>query len=300
MNLEQVMRAGLYKITGGCKYEWECFGPSAYMIDFSTDYGGTVCNNATVTFSRATQEIFLVEIYATMDEDKELDIAFRWINPDYEKVYLDTIVAAGMEPDEAYDDVKFTSKESEDEILEILAKAMNNEDVSSYVDSTLIELDLTRDEIFDLMMKAHERDITLNQLLNEVLEDAVERAKDVIAEHEEKTKDKEQSPKILGHFVSRGKIFEHSFNPADGSTILKDDHGEIIFKVVGANNKLYQYNTSTGLYRHIGNFSNDGEGKPWFLYVLKDQSKVYSTMTEQLAAQRYIFERHLLRTNHKL
>ena len=36
-----------------------------------------------------------------------------------------------------------------------------------------IELDLDKDELFQLMQLAHNRDITLNQLINEILEAAV-------------------------------------------------------------------------------------------------------------------------------
>ncbi len=51
---------------------------------------------------------------------------------------------------------------------------MNDEKLDG---KSTIELDLEREELFDLMMQAHERDITLNQFIENILRDLVDKIK---------------------------------------------------------------------------------------------------------------------------
>ena len=51
---------------------------------------------------------------------------------------------------------------------------MNDEKLDG---KSTIELDLEKEEIFNLMMQAHERDITLNQFIENILRDLVDKIK---------------------------------------------------------------------------------------------------------------------------
>ena len=51
---------------------------------------------------------------------------------------------------------------------------MNDEKLDG---KSTIELDFHKDELFDLMMQAHERDITLNQFIESILRDLVDKIK---------------------------------------------------------------------------------------------------------------------------
>ncbi len=51
---------------------------------------------------------------------------------------------------------------------------MNDEKLDG---KSTIELDLEKEELFDLMMQAHERDITLNQFIENILRDLVDKIK---------------------------------------------------------------------------------------------------------------------------
>ena len=51
---------------------------------------------------------------------------------------------------------------------------MNDEKLDG---KSTIELDFHKDELFDLMMQAHERDITLNQFIENILRDLVDKIK---------------------------------------------------------------------------------------------------------------------------
>ena len=51
---------------------------------------------------------------------------------------------------------------------------MNDEKLDG---KSTIELDFNKDELIDLMMHAHERDITLNQFIENILRDLVDKIK---------------------------------------------------------------------------------------------------------------------------
>lgn len=51
---------------------------------------------------------------------------------------------------------------------------MNDEKLDG---KSTIELDLEKEELFDLMMQAHDQDITLNQFIENILRDLVDKIK---------------------------------------------------------------------------------------------------------------------------
>ena len=51
---------------------------------------------------------------------------------------------------------------------------MNDEKLDG---KSTIELDFNKNELFDLMVQAHERDITLNQFIENILRDLVDKIK---------------------------------------------------------------------------------------------------------------------------
>ena len=51
---------------------------------------------------------------------------------------------------------------------------MNDEKLDG---KSTIELDFEKEELFDLMMQAHDRDITLNQFIENILRDLVDKIK---------------------------------------------------------------------------------------------------------------------------
>lgn len=51
---------------------------------------------------------------------------------------------------------------------------MNDEKLDG---KSTIELDFNKNELFDLMMQAHDRDITLNQFIENILRDLVDKIK---------------------------------------------------------------------------------------------------------------------------
>lgn len=93
---------------------------------------------------------------------------------------------------QAWDDVDFVELESDDDFIQ---KGLAIKAGEEYDTRVSVPLDLPDDMLFDLMKQAHERDITLNQLMEEVLLNAIERIKedhDVDVDLNEKSKSKKK------------------------------------------------------------------------------------------------------------
>ena len=79
-----------------------------------------------------------------------------------------------VDPNVAWDDVKWVDLETEEDFIEKATAMFKGEKFDTRIQ---VPLDLDNDTMLKLTMEAHKRDITLNQMVEEVL-------RNVIAEHE--------------------------------------------------------------------------------------------------------------------
>ena len=75
-----------------------------------------------------------------------------------------------VDPDQAWDDVKWIDLETEEDFLQKASAIFNGLDFDTRI---IVPIDLPSDELFKLMQLAHERDITLNQMVTEMLEEVI-------------------------------------------------------------------------------------------------------------------------------
>lgn len=159
ISIEQFMDCIQYKITGGYDYLWKCFGEDCYCIE-SEDTKHDQYSTSMV-FSRVTHTVFAMEVW-----DYGRKIVYEWINPEYKQAYK-------RECREK--DVYFKKEDGEDKKVyvelatDIISKTKSIVSGESYDDRVVVPLVLPDDELFRLMIYAHERDITLNQSVEEIL-----------------------------------------------------------------------------------------------------------------------------------
>ena len=169
MQLKDFMETVNYRVTEGSEFVWDCFGPNAYRLDSwsgafnNTTEGYTV----SVTFDTQTQVVYQMEAW-----DYENSRAYRWTPPEWKLSHDKEAKKRGFDPDDAWDEVKFVNLDVEADFLEKARAIVAGEPYDTRVK---IELDLDDSEIYGLMKIAHERDITFNRLVEEVLEEAVAR-----------------------------------------------------------------------------------------------------------------------------
>lgn len=159
-----------YKITGGSPYGWNCFGPNASYIDSnSMEYNGTEDYGFSIVFDTKTQRVYSAEVH-----DYRNHRSYRMIDPEFRAAYnAESIEIMGeLEKDIAYDDIKFIDLEIDQDFVKKTRAILTG---SEYDTRVSMPIDLSDEEIFRLMRIAHDRDITLNKLVEEILTEQINR-----------------------------------------------------------------------------------------------------------------------------
>jgi len=163
MTIKDFLEVINYRITEGSEYCWRCYGDNAHTLDYWS--GVSDGESASIIFDTETQLV-----YETTVSDYSSENSYRWIHPDYVEANKLECKQRGLTFGEAYDNVNFIDLEVEEDFLEKARAIVNNEEYDTRV---LIPLELSDSEIFTLMKLAHERDITLNQFIVELLEEVI-------------------------------------------------------------------------------------------------------------------------------
>ena len=169
MHISKVNEALDHRITGGSEYQWSCYGSDVRFMDYESDYA-----HVSVVFDTITQSVY----EATVNSKDESIRPYRWLNPDTKQEYLDECKEKDIDPNEAWDSVKWVDLETEEDFLDKACAIFNGD---AFDERVQVPLDLDRDEMFQLMQMAHERDITLNKLVEEILQKVIDNHRDVNA-----------------------------------------------------------------------------------------------------------------------
>lgn len=169
--LKEFMETVDYRITEGSEYGWQCFGPNAYQLD-SWIWWNQVGHSFSVIFDTKTQSVYQVEAH-----DFKNNRAYRMINPEFRDAYNDEADSRGVDRNTAWDDVAFVDLDSTDDFIQ---KALAIKAGEVYDTRVNVPLDLEDKLLFELMKLAHEGDITLNRLVEQILRDAIDGDDDVI------------------------------------------------------------------------------------------------------------------------
>ena len=168
ISLKQFMETVGYRITEGGEYGWQCYGPNAYHLDSwnGEQDGHSFC----IVFDTKTQEVYEVQAH-----DYANNRAYRLINPDYVKANKKEAKRRGVSRREAWDDVDYVDLETDADWLSKAQAIASGQEYDSRVD---VPMDLEDDLVFEMMKQAHDRDITLNQYVELILKQAMNKPQD--------------------------------------------------------------------------------------------------------------------------
>lgn len=161
MYLKKVIDTFEYHIVGGSEYQWNCYGQNVRYLDFESEHA-----HASALFDTVTKEIYEVIVTSKNDSIKP----YRYLNPQTKQAYFDESRKRKIDPFIAWDTVKFVDCETEEDFCEKANSIFNGLEFDDRVE---VPLELTDDEIFQLMKMAHARDMTLNQLVESILTEVV-------------------------------------------------------------------------------------------------------------------------------
>ena len=169
LTVKEFMELVDYRITEGSEYCWSCFGSDAYSLgSWNGDHNGFSFN---IVFDTQTQTVYTVEVC-----DYARDRAYRMINPDYKQAHDDEARDRGIDAKQAWDTVNYVDLEVDDDFIQKGLAIRDGVDYDTRVD---VPLNLPDDVLFTLMKRAHEQDITLNELVEQVLWEAIRNEKSV-------------------------------------------------------------------------------------------------------------------------
>lgn len=163
LTLKEWMEVADYRISEGSDYQWQSYGPNAYiMTSWNGEHDGY---SFSIYFDTKTQVVYEVQAH-----DYKNERAYRIINLDFKETNRLEALNRKVDNDEAWDDVSYIDLEEDDDFISKCLAIKAGEDYDTRVS---VPLDLEDDILFDLMKLAHSQDITLNELVESILEDAI-------------------------------------------------------------------------------------------------------------------------------
>ena len=171
ITLKEWMEIVDYKITEGSDFGWQCYGKDVHMLDsWNGEQDG---HSFTVIFDTKTQTVYEVQAH-----DYVHNRAYRMINPDFQKKAKKEARKRDVNKNMAWDDVDYVDLEVADDFIQKCLAIRAGEDYDTRVS---VPLELDDDILFDLMKMAHEQDITLNQMVEQLLRRVID-ADDLLRE----------------------------------------------------------------------------------------------------------------------
>ena len=154
-----------YKITEGSDYGWQCYGPNAYCLDSWNGVHGAGGYSFSIVFSTKTQKVYEVSVC-----DYTNDRAYRMIAENKRKKHKEEAFLRNVNLNEAWDDVDYTELEVVDDFIQKCLAIKAGEQYDTRVE---VPLTLDNDQLFLLMHLAHEKDLTLNEFVEDILTDII-------------------------------------------------------------------------------------------------------------------------------
>lgn len=159
MQLRQINDITRHNIVNGSQYLWNCY-PDPYTLDYQSEFA-----NLSAIFNTKTQEVYEATICVEKGPLKDAR-PYRWLNPEFKDAYFKECKKRGIKKSIAWDDVKYIDLDVEEDFLEKAQAIFAGQPFDSRIQ---VPIELDDDIMLELCMEAHKRDITLNQMVEEIL-----------------------------------------------------------------------------------------------------------------------------------
>ena len=159
-NLYKFIEAIDYRITGGAPYQWKCYGATARFLDC------WVPNVASVNAIFDSVDQTLYEVRATFENGDHK--GYVWYNPAFKAAFL-----AEAKNRAVVDEGDYASTDCLDDVLAKAKAMLAGEDFDRRV---VMTIDMEDDLFVLLARQAHEKDVTFNKHMEDILEKAVAEA----------------------------------------------------------------------------------------------------------------------------
>ena len=159
-----------YRIHEAADYGWQCYGSDAHTIDcVNDDY------SLSVVFDRDDQLVYEVTVC-----DYRSNRAYRMIDPDYQAAHRAEAQERGIDPDKAWDGVRYVDLEVDADFVGKARAIIAGETYDTRIE---IPIDLPEAELLELFKLAHSRDMTFNDFVVEIVTEKLAEMEQEVATH---------------------------------------------------------------------------------------------------------------------
>ena len=164
ISMKEFMKLVNYRITEGSEYMWQCYGPTAYLLDsWNGDFDG---HSFSIIFDTNDQTVYEVQAHDYLHQR-----SYRMINPNFEKKHRKESKRKNINKNEAWENVNYVDLDVDDDFIQKGLAIAAGED---YDTDVMVSLDLPTDIILQAALAAHKENITLNDYINKALANMVE------------------------------------------------------------------------------------------------------------------------------
>lgn len=158
MNLSEIIKITNFKMNEeNIPFLWNCFGKNARILDFNSN---NLSYSVSCVFDSETQKIYEVNICSSDSK------YYRWIDENFIEIVKKEYCDKNIDFKKATDELNWIDLDNTEDVLRKVTQVIENGVCDEYV---VINLDLEKDVIFNLSMLAHEKNITLNEMIVEIL-----------------------------------------------------------------------------------------------------------------------------------
>lgn len=154
-----------YKITGGSEFGWSCYGPNARYLDCMDSEGIDGQYSIHALFDSVTQHVYEIQAWDYVNRRE-----YRWIDPDFVAAHNAEATKNGIGIKESFDDNEYIDLDLAEDILEKISAMVAGEEYDCRVK---VPVNFTDTELLTYMKMAHERDLTFNQFVENILKEAI-------------------------------------------------------------------------------------------------------------------------------
>lgn len=167
MKLKDFLELVNYQVSDTSQYQWSCFGYNAVTFDHWNGVHGIGGRSITAIFDTVTTEVYEMQAW-----DYSANREYRWIKPEYVEAQRAESISRGISFEESMDGRLFIDLDMEEDILE---KATAIFAGVAYDTRVMVPIDLPDDLLCAAMRLAHEQDITLNEYVEQILKQEMDR-----------------------------------------------------------------------------------------------------------------------------
>lgn len=164
MHLRDISIALDHKIVSGSDYQWDCFGENARWLDFETEHGYT-----SVVFDSKNQMVYTADV-TNVEGNKN----YKFIDSLFYEKYVQEAKLKNVNPFNLCDNIDYIILEVDTDFIEKATAIMNGKEFDKRVS---VPVNLDDFELLHLCLEAHKRDVTLNKMIEIILQDVVDKNK---------------------------------------------------------------------------------------------------------------------------